>query len=98
MATTLLDSTTPIPRYVSDDFLKLSIPTGASNLTMPTAGTLTLTPPGLLYIGSAGTLVLNLMDGSAGVTFSSVAIGFLPVYVTGIVSSGTTAANIVCCY
>ena len=95
----ILNSSSPLPNYIKDDFQKLSIPTGAQNLTLATSGTTTFnTSYGMLYIGSAGTLVLNLADGSAGVTFSSVQIGFLPLLVTGIVSSGTTATNIVVCY
>ena len=95
----VLNSQSQLPNYIKDDFMKLSIPTGAANVTLATTGTTSLAVSyGMLYIGSAGTLVLNLADGSSGVTFSSVQIGFLPVLVTGIISAGTTAANLVVCY
>lgn len=50
-----------------------------------------------LYIGTAGNLAVKMADGSLP-TFSSVAAGVFPIQVTQVLSTGTTASNIVALY
>ncbi len=48
-----------------------------------------------LYIGTTGDVTVNAIGGGTNITFSSVPVGFFPVLVTRVYSSGTTASNIV---
>lgn len=49
-----------------------------------------------LYVGSGGSLAVTLRDSSASVTFVNVGDGeFLPLRVKYILSTGTTATNII---
>ncbi len=50
-----------------------------------------------LYIGTTGTLTVIMASG-ATVTFTSVAVGFIPLNVVRVLSTGTTASNIVALY
>ena len=48
-----------------------------------------------LYIGVSGDVTVRLKDDAGNVTFKSVPIGFLPVQVKLVLSTGTTATNII---
>jgi hypothetical protein len=72
----------------------------------PAAGAAAVTPsdaaliaPGKgLYVGTAGDLAAELVDGSA-VTFAGLAAGIIhPIQVRRVLSTGTTAAGIVVLY
>ena len=54
----------------------------------------TLTPTRALYIGVAGDVTVLMMN-SETVTFKSVAVGILPVQVTKVFATNTTATNMV---
>lgn len=56
-----------------------------SDLTLPFRG---------LYVGTTGNIKVTDLYGNA-VTFNSVPVGFFPVGVTRVWSTGTTASNIV---
>ena len=49
---------------------------------------------GALYIGEAGDIKVDFKGGATGITLKA-AFGFLPIQVTKIYNSGTTAASIV---
>jgi len=83
------------PNYSKDSFEKLSIPTGAVAIT-PSDST-DLVSPGTLYLGVTGNLVVTVRDGG-DVTFSNVPVGFFPVNVSRVKSTGTTATSIVALY
>ena len=81
------------PLYSSDAFQKLSIPTGAVAIT-PNDST-DLVSPGILYIGSGGTLTVTVRDGN-NVAFTNVPSGtFFPVNVSRVLTTGTTCTSIV---
>lgn len=90
----VLNSTSNRPNYIKDDFQKLSIPTDGASVT-PSDNT-DLTNPGTLYVGSQGTLIINTLYGTQ-LTFVN-AFGFLPVNVSRVISTGTTATNILVLY
>ena len=50
-----------------------------------------------LWIGTTGDVAVKMAHGST-VTFASVPVGVLPVQVTQVLSTGTTASNIVAMY
>ena len=50
-----------------------------------------------LYVGTTGNIAVTMASGDS-VTFNSVAVGILPVQVTQVKSTGTTASNIVALY
>lgn len=59
-----------------------------------TASDTTVLQPGPLYVGTGGTVVVTTKNGTA-LTFVNVADGtFLPVIVTQVLSTGTTASDI----
>lgn len=51
-----------------------------------------------LYIGGTGNVKVVLSGDKSEVTFNSVAVGFFPVMVDRVFSTGTTATNIVAVY
>lgn len=50
-----------------------------------------------LYIGGAGNLVVTMADGN-NVTFANHPVGYAPIQVTKVLSTGTTATSIVALY
>jgi hypothetical protein len=50
-----------------------------------------------LYIGTAGDVAVRMADGMT-ITFTSVASGVFPVQVDQVLSTGTTASNIIALY
>lgn len=77
---------------------------GAQNSTLPAQSAFAVTPTDgadlavatrWLYVGTAGTLAVRMWDGSA-VTFGAVTAGsLLPIRVDRVLSTGTSASNIV---
>jgi len=56
-------------------------------------------PTRALYIGAAGNVVVDMADGGTAVTFVAVQGGtILPIQVTRIYTTGTTASSIVAMY
>jgi hypothetical protein len=53
-----------------------------------------LTPTRALYVGTAGNVSVLMMNGVT-VTFSNVQAGILPIQVTQVLATGTTASNII---
>jgi hypothetical protein len=51
-----------------------------------------------LYIGTTGDVAVVFTDGGAAVTLKAVAVGMLPVQVTKVMSTNTTASDIVAIY
>lgn len=51
-----------------------------------------------LYVGTSGNLAVIMADGSAAITFSNVPVGVFPVQVQKVMSTNTTAGNIVALY
>lgn len=82
------------PPYAKDDFQKFSIPTGGAAVT-PNDNT-DLTRPSILYVGLAGNVVVTTNDGE-DITLVGVS-GFVPVLVSRVKSTGTTATSIVALY
>lgn len=76
-----------------------------ANATAPAHGAVAVTPSDStvlvntrgLYVGTSGNLVVEMADGQT-VTFTSVPIGIFPIQVTKVLSTGTTASNIVAVY
>ena len=56
-----------------------------------------LTTTKMLYVGGAGALAVTFADGSA-LTLAAVPVGFHPLQVTQVKSTGTVATNIVALY
>lgn len=84
----------PAPVYAGDPFLRLSIPIDADTIT-PNDNT-DLTTPGVLYVGSGGTLIIRMMNTTASYTFLNVPNGaFLPIMASRVVSTGTTCTGII---
>lgn len=57
-----------------------------------------LEPTRALYIGTTGDVAVVFVDGGAAVTLTAVAVGILPVQVTKVMSTNTSASNIVALY
>ena len=54
----------------------------------------TILAPGALYVGDGGDIVLKLIDNTSTVTFTDVPTGtILPLLVTMVYTTGTTAAH-----
>ena len=71
---------------------------GAAAANLSDTVDLTTSPAKSLYIGGAGNIKVTLIDGST-VTFSGVPVGtILPVVVTRVFATGTTATNILALY
>lgn len=51
-----------------------------------------------LYIGVTGDVAVIMADGGSAVTFTAVPVGLLPVQVTKVMSTNTTATNIMAMY
>ena len=51
-----------------------------------------------LYIGTTGDVAIVPIDGSAAVTFKTVPVGFFPVSCKILMSTGTSAAEIIALY
>lgn len=51
-----------------------------------------------LYIGTSGNVAIIAADDSSSVTLASVPVGVLPVRAKRVLSTGTTASNIVALY
>ena len=71
---------------------------GAVVVTTNDSTDLTKAPTRALYIGVAGDVKVDMMDGSAGVVFKAAPVGVLPIRVTRVYATGTTATNIVALY
>ena len=54
-----------------------------------------LTPLRSLYIGVSGDVTVDMADSGTNVTFKAVPVGILPVSVTRVYATGTTATDIV---
>jgi len=57
-----------------------------------------LAQPARLYVGTTGDLSVILVNDTTAVTFSSVAAGWLPLIVKRVMSTSTTATDIVACF
>ena len=79
-----------------DDRTELASPAARAVAVTPSDGTaLTLVSRGI-YVGSAGNLAVTMKAGGNDVTFVGVAAGsLLPLRVTHVLSTGTTASDIV---
>ena len=53
-----------------------------------------LTPTRALYVGVTGDVTALMMNGET-ITFKAAAVGILPIQVTKVLATGTTAANII---
>lgn len=51
-----------------------------------------------LYVGTSGTLVVTMAEDEADVTYSNVPVGIFPIQVVKVLSTGTTASDIVALY
>jgi len=51
-----------------------------------------------LYIGTTGDVAVRMADDENSVTFTAVAVGIFPIQVSRVLSTGTTASNIVALY
>lgn len=51
-----------------------------------------------LYIGTSGNLAVIMAEGTAAVTFTNVPAGIFPIQVQKVMSTNTTASNIVALY
>lgn len=51
-----------------------------------------------LYVGTTGNIALVAMNDSASVTLTAVPVGFVPIRCRKVLSTGTTASNIVALY
>ncbi len=87
---------------MADPFVNLS-----SSLDSPAAHAVAVTPSNsvdlttaarALYIGVAGDVKVDMVGGETAVTFTAVPVGFLPVRVTRVYATGTTATGIVAVY
>lgn len=68
---------------------------GAAKAAAVTPSDVTILPTTRgLYIGTGGDVAVVMADGGSAVTFSSVLAGFMPVQVTKVMSTNTTASNI----
>jgi len=54
--------------------------------------------PRALYIGTAGDLVVDMVDGGTSITFTAAPLGILPIRVKRVRSTGTAAGNILALY
>ncbi len=79
------------PEYSKDTYQKLSIPTDGVSVTP--SDSVNLASPGTLYVGGSGTLIAQVESGT-NLTFTGFS-GFLPLRVTRVISTGTTATDIV---
>ena len=48
-----------------------------------------------LYVGVTGNLAVKMADDENTITFSNVPVGILPIQVTQVLSTGTTASSII---
>ncbi len=57
-------------------------------------------PTRMIYVGTTGVLVVHMADeaSTATITFTALPVGFHPLQVDKVLSTGTTAANIVALY
>lgn len=51
-----------------------------------------------LYIGTTGDVAVTMASGATSIVFTAVPVGLLPVQVTKVLSTGTTASNILALY
>lgn len=68
---------------------------GAAAVTASDATVLPVTRG--LYVGGTGNLAVRMADGMT-ITFNSVPVGIFPIQVDQVLSTGTTATNIVALY
>lgn len=54
-----------------------------------------LIPTRALYVGTTGNITAKMAGNDATVLFSNVPVGILPIQVTQVLATGTTATNIV---
>lgn len=71
----------------------------ARDATAVTASDATIIPvTRALYVGTSGTLVVRMAGSGNNATFTNVPAGVFPVQVDMVLSTGTTASNIVALY
>lgn len=76
-----------------------------ANATAPAHGAFSVTPSDAttmqvtrsVYVGTAGALAVRMADGMT-ITFPTVAAGIFPIQVDMVLSTGTTASNIIALY
>lgn len=76
-----------------------------ANSTAPAHGAVSVTPNDstlfpvtrAVYVGTAGALAVRMADGMT-ITFPTVAAGIFPIQVDRVLSTGTTALNIIALY
>ena len=81
---------------MNNDYTNFSHPENAVQVT-PDDGT-DLLRSGILYIGSAGDVTVDLKGLGTNVTFTGVQQGFFPLEVARVYSTGTTADSIIVLY
>lgn len=89
-----------LPLYITDSYEKQAIPTDGASVTPSDSAA--LANNGILFIGSGGTLVCNLISyissnspSSGGLTFTNIANGtLLFINVGQVCSTGTTCTGI----
>ena len=85
-----------INRYMSAEAVNISS-TDATPTLQDSAGN-PLTPIGV-YVGGAGTVICDMAGGTTSIMFAGVPVGtFLPIAVTKVYKSGTTATSILFMY
>lgn len=70
----------------------------ASRAAAVTPSDTTVVNANALYIGTTGNVALVLREGDAAVTFTAVPVGILKVNAYKVMSTNTTASNIVALY
>lgn len=63
-----------------------------------TSDTGALEPTRALYVGVSGNVTVDMVEGGSNLTFTAVPAGILPIQVTRVYATGTTATNIVALY
>lgn len=81
---------------MNNEYTNFSHPENAEAVT-PNDST-DLTKPSILYVGVGGDVTVDMSGEGTNITFTAVTAGFLPVEVTRVYSTGTTATNIVALY
>lgn len=71
---------------------------GAVAVTPADGSDLARLPTRSLYIGVTGDVKVDMMNGDLGITFKAVPVGVIPVRVTRVYATGTTATNILALY
>jgi hypothetical protein len=51
-----------------------------------------------IYVGGTGDVAVTMADGQTSIIFSAVPVGVFPIQITQLLSTGTTATNIIALY